>query len=193
MPPLARPALRWPACVCVAICAFLAPVSASAERPPPEPFRFGVEREWLFLNQAQFRGSLEKIEDGKVFIRGTDGVVREFWPGMADGVAASYLQRAMCRLPEKPTAPQPAAGDAPLIDLTAADLADGPLDRWPNRGRLAGGFTAMNQPPTVRDVRGRKAVAFLHAPWLLPLEFQTMVSDFTMPVAAIDGGPLTVT
>lgn len=179
------------ACLLIVVSVGSAP--AVADRPPPEPFRFGVEREWLFLNQAQFRGSLEKIENGKVFIRGTDGVVREFWPGMADGVAASYLQRAMCRLPESPAAPQPAAGAGPLIDLAAADLEDGPLDRWPNRGRLGGAFTAMNQPPTVRDVRGRKAVAFLHAPWLLPLEFQTMVSDFTMPEGAIDGGPLTVT
>jgi hypothetical protein len=168
------------------------PTSARAEKPPPEPFRFGVEREWLFLNQAQFRGSLEKIEKGKVFIRGTDGVVREFWPGQADGVAASYLQRAVCRLPDKPAAPRPAPGDGPLIDLSATALKDGPLDRWPNTGRLGGAFTAMNQPPTVRDVRGRRAVAFLHAPWLLPLEFQTMVSDFTMPESAIDGAPLTV-
>jgi hypothetical protein len=191
-PPVRRPIGRLLLTALLASAGF-APAPGRAERPPAEPFRLGIEREWLFLNQAQFRGTFEKFEGGRVFIRGTDGVVRAFWPGMADGVAASYLQRAVCRLPDAPTAPEPPAGDGPLIDLAAADLPAGPLDRWPNRGRLGGGFTAMNQPPTVRDVRGRKAVAFLHAPWLLPLEFETMVSDFTMPEAAIGGGPLTVT
>jgi len=156
------------------------------------PYVFGEEREWHFLGQGHFRGSLVKIEDGKAFIRMSDGVVRTFWPGWGEGVSASYLQRTMCRLPDQPARPAVQPGRAPLIDLDAAALATGPLSRWPNAGQLGGGFDAMNDPPTVTDVEGRKAVVFAHSPWLLPLEFETMVSDFYMPAEAIDGRPLTV-
>lgn len=159
---------------------------------PAEPFEFGKERDWEFLNQARFRGSLAKIEGGKVFIRMSDGVTREFWPGEADGVAGSFLQRAMCKLPASPARPEFTPGTDPLIDLSAAELPAGPLARWKNTGRLGGNFTVMNQPPDVVQLQGRKAVMFAHSPWLLPLEFQTLVSDFYMPEQAISGNSLTV-
>ncbi len=159
---------------------------------PVEPFEFGKERDWEFLNQAKIRGSLVKIEGGKVFIRMSDGVVREFWPGEADGVAGSFLQRAMCKLPAAPARPSVVPGAGPLIDLSAAELLPGPLAQWKNAGRLGGNFTVMNQPPIVELVQGRKAVMFAHSPWLLPLEFQTLVSDFDMPESSITGEAMTV-
>lgn len=156
------------------------------------PFDFGKEREWEFLGQGRFNGSLVKIENGKAYIRMADGVVREFQPGCAEGVGASHMQRAMCKLPANPARPDPAPGDAPLIDLDAKSLSAGPLAIWPNAGQLGGRFTAMNKPPVVTTIDGRKAVLFEHVPWLLPLEFQTMVSDFYMPEKLIGGTPLTV-
>lgn len=157
-----------------------------------EPFDFSKEREWEFLNQAKFHGKLVKIEDGKAYIQLSDGIVREFWPGTADGISGSFLQRAMAKLPSNPTRPNIQPGSGPLIDLTASELATGALGQWKNAGRLGGAFSVMNQPPVVAQIHGRKAVIFEHAPWLLPLEYQTLVSDFYMPESAIAGEPLTV-
>ena len=56
-----------------------------------------------------------------------------------------------------------------------AQLADGPLTRWPNRGRLGGAFVAMNLSPQVSTVLGRKAVLFAHPRWTVPLENQALV------------------
>jgi hypothetical protein len=50
----------------------------------------------------------------------------------------------------------------------------------------------MNRAPQVAQVAGRKAVVFEHAPWLLPLDYETMVSDFHMPKQVIGGEPITV-
>ena len=157
-----------------------------------QPFTLGQQRDWEFLGTGQFPGTFVKLESNRVDIAMQDGVVRQFWPGCAEGVSVSYLQRSMCRLPEHPTHPAPTPGPSPVIALSADDLKAGPLTRWPNRGRLGGAFTAMNQPPTVRDLNGHKAVVFEHAPWLCPFEFQTMVSDFCMPPEMIGGKSLTV-
>jgi len=156
-----------------------------------EPFEFSKERDWEFHGQGKFRGSLVKIEAGKAFIRLNDGLVREFWPGRAEGITGSFLQRAMCRLPTEPARPTIKPGAGPLLQLSADKLPTGPLMRWPNGGRLGGTLVAMNQPPQVGTVQGRPAVILAHAPWLMPLEFETMVSDFIWPEAAA-AGPLTV-
>lgn len=170
----------------------LAGLSAASVWGAGGPFVLGQEREWEFLGAGRFTGTFVKMESNRVQIAMPDGVVREFWPGWAEGVSVSYLQRSMCRLPENPSRPTPTAGNGPVIALDAASLASGPLARWPNRGRLGGTFTAMNLPPAVRELQGRKAVVFEHSPWLCPLEFQTMVSDFVMPTQLIDGSDLTV-
>ncbi len=157
-----------------------------------EPFAPGKERDWEFLNQGKFRGTFEKLENGKAFIRMSDGVVREFWPGVGDGIAGSFFQRLMCKLPANPAKREPAPGSGPVVDISADALPDGPLAAWKNAGRLGGSFLAMNQPPHVAQVAGRKAVVFAHAPWLLPMEFETMVSDFYMPESVIGARSITV-
>jgi hypothetical protein len=169
----------------LALCIY----SASAH----EPFQFGKEREWEFLNQAKFRGSLVRIENGKAYIRMADGLVREFLPGRADGLSGSFLQRAVCAFPANPA--RPVSGppsEEPLIALSAEDLPEGALSKWVNQGRLGGSFLVMNQPPRVERVNGRKSVVFQHPPWLLPLDFQTLLSDFYMPEAVSRGEALTV-
>jgi hypothetical protein len=152
----------------------------------------GEEREWEFLDQAKFKGTLESYKDGKVRIRMADGVVREFLAGGAEAIQGSYLQRSVARIPNNPTRTKPAAGPVPLISINGANLPVGPLAKWENKGRLGGSFHAMNIPPNVSLIQGRKAVVFEHAPWLLPLEYQTMVSDFIMPEESIGGETLTV-
>lgn len=144
-------------------------------------FEYGKEREWEFLDQAKFRGTMVGMADGQVQIRMADGVIRDFWPGGAEAISATYLQRSVTRLPTNPTQPKLRPGSGPMIDLTATALPLGLLQQWKNGGRAGGSFTALNQPPKVAQVQGRKAVVFEHAPWLLPLEFQSMVSDFIMP------------
>lgn len=157
-----------------------------------EPFDAQKPRDWNFLNLGQFPGTFVKVENGQVFIKMADGVVRQFNAGQAEAISGSFLQRAVARLPEKPADPVPAAGDGPLISLTAQDIAAGPLSSWKNKGRLGGAFTALNRPLAVAEVDGRKAVVFEQAPWLLPLDYHAMVSDFHMPKSAIGGGPVTV-
>jgi hypothetical protein len=156
------------------------------------PFEPGKEREWDFLDQAKFRGTLVGMQDDMVQIRMADGVIRDFWPGGAEAISATYLQRSVTRLPTKPATPVLKPGTGPVIDLTASALPDGALRQWKNGGRAGGSFTALNQPPTVGRVQGRKAVVFEHPPWLLPLEFQSMVSDFIVPETVTRSETLTV-
>lgn len=150
------------------------------------------ERAWDFADQGEFSGTLVGIIDGKARIRMSDGVVREFEPGWSKGGSAAALRRAMCRIPDQSA--RPALGDdsAPVIGLDAAQLADGPLTRWPNRGRLGGAFVAMNLSPQVSTVLGRKAVLFAHPRWTVPLENQALVSDFIMPLGELYARSLTV-
>jgi len=157
-----------------------------------EPFVPGKERDWEFLNQGKFRGTLVKVENGKAFIRMADGVVREFWPGQGDGIAGSYFQRLMAKIPANPTKREPMPGNGPVVDLSADALPAGSLLQWKNSGRLGVAFQTMNQAPKVTQVGGRKAVVFEHAPWLLPMEYQTMVSDFYLPESVIGARALTV-
>lgn len=157
-----------------------------------EPFDPNQEREWNFLGQPKFTGKLVKIERGMVQVRTADGAVKEFQPGTAEGMTGSYIQRAMAKFPSAPTAPKLTLGEGALIDLSAAELPLGPLSQWKNKGRINGSFLVMNQPPNVEQVQGRKAVVFAHAPWLMPLEYETLVSDFYMPVEAIGNEQMTV-
>lgn len=156
------------------------------------PFEPGKEREWDFLDQAKFQGTMVGMHDGMAQIRMADGVVRDFWPGGAEAISATYLQRSVTRLPAKPATPHLKPGTGPVIDLTASALPDGALRQWTNGGRAGGSFTALNQPPNVGRVQGRKAVVFEHPPWLLPLEFQSMVSDFIVPETVTRSETLTV-
>lgn len=176
----------------IAVAAALGCLAVVALPAGAEPFNPAQEREWDFLGQLKFRGSLVKIENGKAHIRMTDGVVREFDPGRAEAITGSFLQRAMAKFPPVSAPPRVTPGAGPLIDLAAADLPAGALAQWKNAGRLGGAFRVMNQPPRVETVQGRKAVVFGHAPWLLPLEYETLASDFYMPEASIGGGALTV-
>lgn len=175
----------------VALGAALAGLAGSA-LGAPEPFDPAKERNWNFLNLGQFPGTFVKLEGGQVFIKMSDGVVRQFNAGQAEAISGSFLQRSVAKIPANPSSPALGTGDGPLISLSAQELAAGPLKAWPNKGRLGGSFQAMNQAPKVAEVDGRKAVVFEHAPWLLPFDYQTMVSDFYMPKEAIGGQPITV-
>ncbi len=150
------------------------------------------ERAWDFADQGEFTGTLVGLVNGKARIRMVDGVVREFEPGWSKGGSAAALRRAMCRIPDQSARPALGDGRAPVIELSAEQLTDGPLMRWPNRGRLGGAFVAMNLSPQVSTIVGRKAVLFAHPRWTVPLENQALVSDFIMPLSELYARSLTV-
>ncbi|NQT86452.1 hypothetical protein HQ560_06780, partial [bacterium] len=66
------------------------------------------------------------------------------------------------------------------------------MQTWKNNGGLRGAFHALNTPPVVEQVAGRKAVTFAYGPWALPMEFQPMVADFNVPDGIIGGADFTV-
>ena len=150
------------------------------------------ERAWDFADQGEFTGTLVDIVGGKARIRMSDGVVREFEPGWSKGGSAAALRRAMCRIPDSSARPALGDGAAPVLQLSADHLSEGPLTRWPNRGRLGGSFVAMTMNPQVTTVAGRKAVLFSHPRWTVPLENQALVSDFIMPLSELYGRSLTL-
>jgi len=150
------------------------------------------ERVWDFADQGEFTGTLVDVVGGKAHIRMSDGVVREFEPGWSKGGSAAALRRAMCRIPDNSARPALGDGNAPVLQLTAEQLSEGPLTQWPNRGRLGGSFVAMAMNPQVTTVVGRKAVLFAHPRWTVPLENQALVSDFIMPLSELYGRSMTV-
>ena len=151
-----------------------------------------MPREWIFKDQGVLTGTFLRLEDGRIHLRMEDGSVRQFDLWRAEAKSLAYLQRLQCRMPDTRRRPEPAPSQDPMIDLSAAGLPKGLLQRWQNRGALGGAFHAMNRPPKVEEVEGRKAVTFEYGPWALPMEFQPMVADFYAPRQILDSGSFSV-
>ena len=170
------------------VLGFISATAAQAVELPDVrviPLPVAAERAWDFADQGEFTGTLIDVVGGKARIRMSDGVVREFEPGWSKGGSAAALRRAMCRIPDNSARPALGDGSAPVLQMSAEQLTDGPLSRWPNRGRLGGSFVAMTMNPQVTTVAGRKAVLFAHPRWTVPLENQALVSDFIMPLSEL--------
>ena len=72
----------------------------------------------------------------------------------------------------------------PIVDISAAGLKLGPIEKWPNKGLLGGDFCSMNNPPVVEDVQGRRAVHFDCNFWFYDTQYTAMVLD-TMPAKSL--------
>lgn len=71
-----------------------------------------------------------------------------------------YVEIARGSNPLLNTSTPGAAATAPLVDLSAAALAAGPLSSWVNTGTLGAAFAAGATPPTVTTISGVKGVTF---------------------------------
>lgn len=58
----------------------------------------------------------------------------------------------------------------PLVELTAKNLPEGKLDKWPNEGTLGGSFGLESSAPSVAQVDGKQAVTFKGKNWLQSTE-----------------------
>jgi len=150
-------------------------------------------REWIMTSQAVFNGTFVKYEDGFMYVKLLDGTVRKFPKAMGASETIGYVQNRISKFPALMSRPQISLDKNLLIDLTVDDLAQGPLSQWTNKGALGGAFHALNVPPNVREVAGRKCVYFDSCAWAVPMEFQAMVADFFTPKDLDTLKPFTVT
>lgn len=148
-------------------------------------------REWIMTSQAIFNGTFVKYEDGFVYIKLEDGMVRKFPKAMGASESIGYVQNLICKFPVIRKS-QISAENKLLIDLSVDDLGTGPLGKWVNRGELGGAFHALNNPPNVKMVAGRKCVYFDSSAWAVPMDFQAMAADFYAPKVLDTDGPFTV-
>ena len=111
-------------------------------------------------SQAIFQGTFVKYEDGFVYVKLMDGTIRKFPKAMGASETIGYVQNRISKFPDRMARPQVSQDKKLLIDLTVDDLAQGPLSQWTNKGALGGAFHAMNTPPNVTEVAGRKCVYF---------------------------------
>ena len=138
-------------------------------------------REWIMTSQAIFNGTFVKYEDGFIYVKLLDGTIRKFPKAMGASETIGYVQNRISKFPALMSRPGVSPDKRLLIDLTVDDLAQGPLARWTNKGALGGAFHALNLPPNVQEVAGRKCVYFDSCAWAVPMEFQAMVADFFTP------------
>ncbi len=161
-------------------------LSFADERPERYP------RVWGLKEEGEVQSTLQKIEKPYVYFTLTDGSVRKVHVWRINSKDLAYLQRQMCTFPPEirhVTLPPDANL---LLDISAENLPAGPLTTWENKGALGGAFHALNTPPIVETVAGRKAVSFDYGPWALPMEFQPMVADVYAPESITDGKSFTV-
>jgi len=149
-------------------------------------------QEWTMTSQAVFKGTFLKYEDDFMYFKMEDGSVREFPKAQGASETIGYVQRLICKFPEKIGRPQVSPDRKLLIDLSVDDLGLGPLNQWKNKGALGGAFYPLNAPPTVEDVAGRKAVRLRSCAWAVPMDFQAMAADFYAPQEIDGAGPFTV-
>jgi len=79
---------------------------------------------------------------------------------------------------------RPAISGEILVNLDAAKLPPGKLERWPNAGSLGGDFSFVKNLPVVSAVSGRPCVTFTGKADFLKATFQA-------PDAIVDGRPFT--
>ena len=168
---------------CLALASSCGFAAESVEKP----------REWIMTSQAIFQGTFVKYEDGFVYVKLLDGTIRKFPKAMGASETIGYVQNRISRFPDQMTRPQVSPDKKLLIDLTVDDLAQGPLSQWTNKGALGGAFHALNVPPNVKEVEGRKCVYFDSCAWAVPMDFQAMAADFFTPKELDSLKPFTVT
>ena len=102
------------------------------------------------------------------------------------------IMNRMAKFPSETKVIDYTPGESPIVELHAANLNLGPLEKWPNQGVIGGNFHSMNVPPVVEDINGRRAVHFDCNQWYFDTRYNAMVLD-TMPVDALkDGKPFTL-
>ena len=161
---------RW-----LALSVFAASVALADQDPGIVP------RDWRIQGERNPLATFVRFDGSAAVLRLEDGSERKVDLWAFEGRELAYLQRQWCVFPEKMRAVEPPAGRHLLVDLSADGLAPGPLKRWENRGALGGAFQPLITPPVVKDVAGRKAVAFDYGPAIVAMELNTMVADFFAP------------
>jgi len=171
-------------------CLILAPF-ARGQSPAATPER--PMRNWTINGQSnntvQFQGRYLGYENQLVRIERADGHVRDYIAAQLVNNDLYYVQSQLTRFPEGIRQPPDALENALLLHLSAADLTPGPLTAWPNRGTLGGTFHAMRSPLNVVERDEGRAVRFYYGPWVVNMDFQTMVADTYAPPSLDDGSP----
>ncbi|MCX6345092.1 MAG: hypothetical protein NT018_08455 [Armatimonadetes bacterium] len=102
------------------------------------------------------------------------------------------IMNRMAKFPEKTQVIDYTPTEKPIVDISAAKLPLGSIEKWPNQGVLGGSFCSMNCPPVVEDILGRRAVHFDCNQWYFDTQYNAMVLD-TMPANTLkDSMPFTL-
>ncbi len=150
-----------------------------------------VLRDWRIQGERHPMATFVRFDGPAAVLRLEDGSERKVDLWAFEGRELAYLQRQRCIFPQTSSA-ETKEGKHLLVDLSADGLAAGPLKRWENRGALGGGFQPLIVPPVVKDVAGRKAVAFDYGPAIVAMELNTMAGDFLAPACLRGENAVTV-
>jgi hypothetical protein len=171
---------------------FLVPVLAAVLCFADEPAE-KVLREWGHKDTGAMDAVFIRKEGKYVICSNAQGETLQLPLWKINSKDLAYVQRMICSLPDPRPLPEHLPREpALLVNLDAESLPDGRLKEWNNTGILNGSFLPLNMSPVVGTVDGRKAVSFDYGPWALPMEFQPMVSDFTLPAGLGDEEGFTV-
>ncbi|MCX6343830.1 MAG: hypothetical protein NT018_02000 [Armatimonadetes bacterium] len=136
--------------------------------------RLGIERA-TFVGVKAFNRVLLREESGDV-------VEVPFFHFTARDLGE--LLNKMAKFPAETKVMDYTPSKAPIVDVNAAELKLGPVEKWPNKGVLGGNFCSLNTPPTVEDIQGRRAVHFDSNFWFYDTQYTAMVLD-AMPANSL--------
>ncbi len=150
-----------------------------------------VLRDWRIQGERNPLATFVRFDGPAAVLRLEDGSERKVDLWAFEGRELAYLQRQRCVLPGTGSVATK-EGKHLLVDLSADGLDAGPLKRWENRGALGGAFHPLVTPPVVRDMAGRRAVAFDYGQAIVAMDLNTMVADFLAPASLRGEGAFTV-